>query len=135
MKEKTFKATIENTAAAVAFVEEALEEAGCPMKAQMQINVAMDEMFVNIARYAYAPGEGDATVRFELDEATRTATITLIDSGVPFNPLAAAEPDTTSAAEDRPIGGLGIFLVRKTMDDVQYEYRDGHNVFSMKKKI
>ena len=135
MKEKTFKATIENTAAAVAFVEEALEEAGCPMKAQMQINVAMDEMFVNIARYAYAPGEGDATVRFELDEATRTAMITLIDSGVPFNPLAAAEPDTTSAAEDRPIGGLGIFLVRKTMDDVQYEYRDGHNVFSMKKKI
>ena len=135
MKEKTFKATIENTAAAVAFVEEALEEAGCPMKAQMQINVAMDEMFVNIARYAYAPGEGDATVRFELDEATRTAKITLIDSGVPFNPLAAAEPDTTSAAEDRPIGGLGIFLVRKTMDDVQYEYRDGHNVFSMKKKI
>ena len=135
MKEKTFKATIENTAAAVAFVEEALEEAGCSMKAQMQINVAMDEMFVNIARYAYAPGEGDATVRLELDETTRTAKITLIDSGVPFNPLAAAEPDTTSAAEDRPIGGLGIFLVRKTMDDVQYEYRDGHNVFSMKKKI
>ena len=135
MKEKTFKATIENTAAAVAFVEEALEEAGCSMKAQMQIDVAMDELFVNIARYAYAPGEGDATVRFEMDEETRTATITLIDRGVPFNPLAAADPDTTSSAEERPIGGLGIFLVRKTMDEVLYEHKDGCNILTIRKKI
>ena len=135
MKEKTFKATIENTAAAVAFVEEALEEAGSSMKAQMQIDVAMDELFVNIARYAYAPGEGDATVRFELDEETRTATITLIDSGVAFNPLEAPEPDTTSSAADRPIGGLGIFLVLKTMDDVQYERKDGCNIMTIRKKI
>ena len=125
MKEKTFRATLESIGPATAFVEAALEEAECSMKAQMQINVAMDELFANIARYAYPDGEGDATVRFELDPATRTAQITLIDHGIPFNPLEVREPDTTSPGEKRPIGGLGIFLVRKTMDDMAYEYRDG----------
>ena len=135
MKEKTFRATIENIAAATAFVEAGLEEAGCSMKAQMQIDVAIDEMFCNIAKYAYAPGEGDATVRLEIDEAARTAEITLIDSGVPFNPLEAKEPDTTSPSEQRPIGGLGIFLVRRTMDGMAYERRDGQNILTLRKKI
>ena len=135
MNEITLKATIENIPRATAFIDEALEAAACSMKAQMQIDVAMDELFGNIARYAYAPGEGEATVRFHLQEETRTASITLIDSGIPFNPLSVAEPDTTSAAQDRPIGGLGIFLVRKTMDDMAYEYRDGKNILTIRKKI
>lgn len=135
MKEMTFKATIENTAAAVAFVESALEEAGCPMKMLMQINVAMDEVFVNIASYAYAPGEGDATIRFELDEETHVAQITLIDQGVAFDPLNAPEPDITKPAAERPIGGLGIFLVRKLMDEVTYERKDGCNILTLRKKI
>ena len=135
MKEKTFKATVENTAAAVAFVEGALEEAGCPTKAQMQIGVAMDEVFVNIASYAYPAGEGEATVRFEMDESTRTVSITLTDRGTPFNPLKAKEPDITIPAEERPIGGLGIFMVRKMMDEVLYEYKDGCNILTIRKKI
>ncbi len=135
MKEITLKATIENIPRATAFSDEALEAVECPMKAQMQIDVAMDELFGNIARYAYGPGEGEATVRFHFQEETRTVSITLIDSGIPFNPLSVAEPDTTSAAENRPIGGLGIFLVRKTMDDMAYEYRDGKNILTIRKKI
>ena len=135
MKEMTFRATPENIAAATAFVEAGLEAADCSPKAQMQIDVAMDELFGNVARYAYAPGEGDVTVGFELDEATRTAQITLTDSGVPFNPLKAAEPDLTASAEDRPIGGLGIFLVRKTMDSLEYRYENGKNILTIRKKI
>ena len=135
MSEITVKATLEQMGDVMTFVDAALEEMGCSMRAQMQIDVAMDELFGNVARYAYAPGEGDVTVGFELDEATRTAQITLTDSGVPFNPLKAAEPDLTASAEDRPIGGLGIFLVRKTMDSLEYRYENGKNILTIRKKI
>ena len=135
MKELTIKAAIENLPAVTAFLDEILEAADCSMKAQMQLDVAMDELFGNIARYAYAPGEGDATVRVSVDTDARVAEVTLIDSGIPFNPLEASQPDTAASAEDRPIGGLGIFLVRKTMDDVSY-VRDGdRNVLTLRKKI
>ena len=135
MKELTIKAVIENLPAVTAFLDEILEGADCSMKAQMQLDVAMDELFGNIARYAYAPGEGDATVRVSVDADARVAEVTLIDSGIPFNPLEASQPDTAASAEDRPIGGLGIFLVRKTMDDVSY-VRDGdRNVLTLRKKI
>ena len=135
MKELTIKAVIENLPAVTAFLDEILEGADCSMKAQMQLDVAMDELFGNIARYAYAPGEGDATVRINVDAETRVAEVTLIDSVIPFNPLEASQPDTSASAEDRPIGGLGIFLVRKTMDDVSY-VRDGdRNVLTLRKKI
>ena len=135
MKEMTFKATLENIGHVTAFVEAALEEAGCGMKPLMQINVAMDELFANIARYAYPGKEGEATVRFDVEEETRTAVITLIDRGIPFNPLEVKEPDTTSPGDQRPIGGLGIFLVRKTMDGMEYEYKDGCNILTIRKKI
>ena len=135
MKEITLKAVIESIPAVTEVIDEALEAAGCSMKAQMQIDVALDELFSNIAHYAYAPDTGEATVRFDFDEPSRTAFITLIDSGVPFDPLAAAEPDTTSSAEERPIGGLGIFLVRKTMDSVEYSRDDGKNILTIRKKI
>ena len=135
MKEITLKAIVENIPQATAFIDEALEAVACSMKAQMQIDVAMDELFANIARYAYARGGGEATVQFSFEKETRTVSITLIDSGIPFNPLSVAEPDTTSSAEDRPIGGLGIFLVRKTMDDMAYAYQDGKNILTIRKKV
>ena len=116
-----------------AFAEEYLENAGCSMKAQMQIILALEEMFVNIANYAYGDGEGDAEVIFESEGDY--VTITLIDSGIAYNPLAKADPDTTLSAEERQIGGLGIFLVKKNMDDVSYEYKNNQNVFKMTKKI
>ena len=118
-----------------AIIDELLENAGCSVKAQMQIDVAIDELFGNIAHYAYPGGAGDAAVRFSLDEAARTATITFIDSGVPFNPLAQDEPDVTLSADKRTVGGLGIYLVRKTMDRVDYQRRDGMNILTITKTI
>ena len=135
MKELTLKATLESLPEVTSFIEEQLEALDCPMKAMMQIDVAIDEMFGNIVRYAYAPGTGDATVRFDFDEQTRTASVIFLDQGVPFNPLENAAPDVTLSAEEREIGGLGIFLVRKTMDAVEYQRADGFNILTIKKVI
>ena len=135
MKELTLKATIENLTQVTAFIDEQLEALGCSMKAQMQLDVAIDELFSNIAHYAYTPETGEATVQFAYDEAARSVSITLIDSGIPFNPLNKAEPDLTIPVEERRIGGLGIFLVRKTMDLVEYRYENGKNVLTIHKQI
>ena len=115
------------------FVNTELEAMDCPMKAQMQIDVAIDELFSNIANYAYAPGTGEVVVLVEAQEEPRGAVITFIDRGMPFNPWENRDPDTSLDADEREVGGLGIFLVKKTMDDVSYEYRAGQNVLSIKK--
>ena len=135
MKELTINALRENLPEVTAFVEAQLEAVGCPMKAQMQFAMAVDELFVNIASYAYAPGRGDVTVRFAFDADARRATLTFIDGGTPYDPLAKPDPDITLGAGERPIGGLGIFLVKKTMDDMRYERRDGKNVLTIAKAI
>ena len=135
MKEITVPATVESLPQVTAFIDSQLEEMDCAMKAQMQIDVALDELFSNIAHYAYAPGTGDATVRFEFDPAARTVKITFMDRGTPFDPLSAADPDVTSSAAEREIGGLGIFLVKKTMDRVAYRYENGMNVLTIEKHI
>ena len=101
----------------------------------MQIGLAGEEIFVNIANYAYSPQEGPATVRVQTDSEKSTVDITFIDHGVPYDPLAKQDPDVTLSAEQRAIGGLGIFMVKKSMDDVTYEYRDGHNILTIKKGI
>ncbi len=135
MKELTLEARLDNIPTATAWIDEALEAIDCPIRAQMQIDVAVDELFSNVARYAYQPGTGDVTLRLGFDEGTGMAEITFIDSGVPYNPLANADPDTSLPAEQRGIGGLGIFLVKKTMDDVRYSHESGRNVLSIFKKI
>ena len=135
MKELTILATIENIATVTDFVNEQLEALDCPMKAQMQIDIAIDELFGNIAHYAYNPDVGDATVRVEVTEEPLAVVITFIDKGVPYDPLAKADPNITLSAEEREIGGLGIFMVKKTMDDITYEYKDGQNILIIKKKI
>ena len=101
----------------------------------MQIDVAVEEIFVNIARYAYTSGEGMARIRLDTDSEPGQMLITFIDSGIPFNPLEVREPDVTLAAHERQIGGLGIFMVRKSMDDVKYKYADNKNILTLKKKI
>ncbi len=135
MKELTVKAVVENIPRVTAFLEEELERANCPMKAIMQIGLAVDELICNIASYAYPGGSGSATVRLEIDEAAREASITFIDEGIPYDPLAKEDPDVTLSAEERQIGGLGIFLVKKTMDGMRYERRDGKNLLTIIKKI
>lgn len=135
MKELTIDATIENIAAVTAFVDEQLEQLDCPMKTQIQVDVAIDELFGNIANYAYNPQIGAATVRVEVTEDPLAVVITFIDNGVPYDPLAKEDPDITLSAEEREIGGLGIYMVKKSMDDISYEYRDGKNILRIKKNI
>lgn len=135
MKELTVDAAVENIEVVTDFVNEELEKLDCPVKARRQIDVAIDELFGNIARYAYLPDVGKATVRFSVEEDPLEVTITFIDNGIPFNPLEKSNPDTHLSAEERPIGGLGIFLVKKSMDLVEYEYKNGQNILKIKKKI
>ena len=135
MKELTVHATVESLQAVTDFVDAQLEAVDCSMKAQTQIDIAIDELFANIAHYAYGEGIGDATVRFDFDEATRMASITFVDSGVPFDPLEKADPDVTLSAEERAIGGLGIFMVKKTMDKMEYSYENGFNILTIHKTV
>ena len=135
MKELTINATVENIETVTAFVDEQLEELGCPMKAQMQIDIAIDELFSNIAHYAYNPEVGPATVRVEVTRDPLAVVVTFIDQGKQYDPLAKEDPDVTLSAEERDIGGLGIYIVKKSMDDISYEYRDGQNILRIKKNI
>ena len=135
MKEWTFEATIDRITWLTDQVNEALESLNCPMKAQMQIDVAIDELLANIASYAYAPDKGDVTVRFDFDEESRMASISFIDTGIPYDPLRKPDPDVTLQAQEREVGGLGIFLVKKTMDDMLYARKDGRNILTIRKRI
>lgn len=131
----TVEAAVENLPQVMGFLEQHLEEADCPLKAQMQITVAAEEIYVNIAHYAYAPETGEATVRLEITDDPAAAKITFLDRGVPFDPLAKPDPDVSLSAEERGIGGLGIYMVKKSMDDVRYAYRDGQNVLTLIKRF
>lgn len=135
MKELTLAATVENIGAVTDFVNEQLEALDCPIKARMQINIAIDELFGNIAHYAYHPKIGDATVRVEVIQEPLSVVITFIDQGVPFDPLKNEDPDTGLSAEERDIGGLGIFMVKKSMDEISYVYKDGKNILSIRKQL
>lgn len=135
MKEMTIPATVENIEKVTAFVDEQLEQIDCPPKAQMQIDIAIDELFGNIAQYAYNPETGPATVRVEVTQSPISVVITFIDHGIPYDPLKTAEPDITLSAEERAIGGLGIFMVKKTMDEITYEYKNGQNILRIRKDI
>jgi anti-sigma regulatory factor (Ser/Thr protein kinase) len=105
------------------------------MKNTMAICVAVEEIFVNIASYAYPNGDGEASLAFGFDESERLMTLVIKDDGVPFNPLEKAEPDISLSADEREIGGLGIFITKKTMDTVSYTYENDSNVLTMTKKI
>ena len=135
MKELNIAATVDNIETVTDFVNEQLEAIDCPMKAQVQIDVAIDELFGNIAHYAYNPEVGPATVRVEVEENPMAVKISFIDNGVPYDPLAKDDPDITLSAEEREIGGLGIYMVKKTMDQISYEYKDGQNILKIKKNI
>ena len=135
VKELTVEAKVETIERVTDFVNAELEAMDCPMKTQMQIDVAIDEILANVASYAYGTGSGTVTVRMIVQPEPRAVILRFIDDGMPFDPLEKEEPDTTLSVEERPIGGLGIFLVRKTMDEVGYEYRDGKNILQIKKRF
>jgi len=135
MQEITVEAALPNIETVTEFVNAQLEAWGCPGKARLQIDIAIDELFSNIARYAYAPGTGMATVRVEITGEPRSAVITFLDRGRPYDPLSREDPDTTLSAQDRQLGGLGIYMVKKSMDEVTYSYENGQNILSIRKKL
>jgi sigma-B regulation protein RsbU (phosphoserine phosphatase) len=134
-KEITVEAKVESLEAVMAFVDGELESLDCPALAKGQINVAVDEIFGNIAHYAYGEGTGEATISLEVSPDKSEVSITFTDSGLPFNPLEAKKPDVTLKAKERKKGGLGIYLVKKTMNDVTYEFKEGKNNLTIRKVL
>ena len=130
---RTFDASDDRLHDVLSFVEAELEKQDVDMKTTMAIDVAVEEIFVNIAHYAYEgrPGKAVVGMDFRQDDVY----IYLIDTGIPFNPLEVEDPDITAGAEDRNIGGLGIYMVKKSMDECRYERRNNQNVFVMRKAI
>lgn len=135
MKELTVEATVESIPVITEFVDEQLAQYDCPVKAQAQIDIAIDELFSNIVHYAYHPGIGPATVRVEVLDDPLSVVITFIDQGVPYDPLAKEDPDVTLSAQEREIGGLGIYIVKKNMNEITYEYKDGRNILKIRKEL
>lgn len=132
----TAKAVVENVPVITDMAAEALESVDCPMKTMVQLQIVLDEIISNIARYAYKGTEtGDLTVILEVEGEPPVASVTFIDEGRPYDPLAKEDPDITLSADEREIGGLGIFMVKKTMDSMTYERRDNRNVLTVTKKL
>ena len=135
MMMKTFPAKTEALPEVLGFVEETLEGLQCSMKLQTAICIAIEEVFVNVAHYAYPDGQGDMTLGIGFEEDSRTVTFRMADGGIPFDPLQKPDPDITLSLEEREIGGLGIFITKKTMDTVSYTYENNENILTMTKKL
>ncbi|MBQ6163226.1 MAG: ATP-binding protein [Clostridia bacterium] len=135
MPKITLPAEIDNIETATDFINGILDEADCSMKAQVQLDIALDEMMSNVARYAYTSNVGDVTVSIEILDDPRRAVLTLTDEGIPYDPLQKEDPDITLSAEERKIGGLGIYIVKKSMDDMSYAFEDGKNIVTIIKNI
>ena len=133
-KELNVKATLENLHTVLGFIEENLELVECPMKIAMKIVVCVEEIYVNVASYAYDEASGDCRLELVVDDATpNRVNITILDEGKPFNPLEKEDPDTTLDADEREIGGLGIFMVKNIMDTISYERKGENNIIIMEK--
>ncbi len=133
VNELKIEAKKENFEKVLAFVDEALEKAGVPYEVQLSVEMAIEEIYLNIVYYAYAQKDGDAIILTDINEKDRILTLTFIDEGPEYNPLLKEDPDTTMDIMDRPIGGLGILMVKKMMDDVAYCRENGENHLTIKK--
>jgi len=135
MKTLTIEADAQNIDTVLDFVDEELEAYECGIREQMAIHVAIDELFANISMYAYTPGTGSVTIGVELFSDPKAVEITFTDSGIPFDPLKKADPDTALSLEEREVGGMGILIVKKSMDAVRYVYADGKNNLTIRKEF
>ena len=135
MKELKIEAVPENIEAVIDFVNQELESHDCGFPEEMSIDIAVDEIFANISYYAYGDKTGFAEVSVEITGSPPLARIVFADSGTPFNPLKMPEPDVTLSIEEREIGGMGIHIVRKSMDSVEYLYKDGKNILTIEKYL
>lgn len=135
MRELIVPAITEKLDDVIAFVDAQLEQYNCPMDVRFQIDVAVEEIYVNIAHYAYNPEIGEATIRCCVEEEPLQITIEFLDNGLPYDPLSREDPDLELSAEERDIGGLGIYMVKNTMDCVTYQHKDGKNTLSITKRL
>ena len=133
MEKITIDAKVENLENVTEFITSSLEEKNCSMKTIMQMELVIEEIFVNVANYAYRPNVGPITICKEIDD--KALTISFIDGGVDYNPLEHEDPDINAGIDEREIGGLGIFLVKKNVDEVSYERKDGQNILTIKKNL
>lgn len=120
---------------AMDFIDMFLSVHKCSEKSLMEIEVAVEEIFINIASYAYPEGQGDVLMEAEVDGSPEVLTLRFKDKGIPYDPLAKEDPDTTLSVEDAPIGGLGIYMLKQSMDEMFYEYKDGQNILTIKKQL
>ncbi len=125
----------ENLPQVLGFVDRELEQSGCGMETMLEIDMAVEEIFVNVCSYAYDPEIGQTTIRTEIKQEPLSVILSFIDGGIPYDPLKKTDPKLNIPMKERTIGGLGIFLVKQTMDDVTYEYKDGKNILTIKKKL
>lgn len=135
MEQLRIPANIEQLGAVMEFVDEVLERGDCPLEIRTLIDVAVEEIFVNIASYAYTSDEGVAELNAGFEGEPRRVVITFKDSGVPYDPLEKPDPDISLSAEERSVGGLGIFLVKQIMDKVGYRYENGQNILTLEKRL
>jgi anti-sigma regulatory factor (Ser/Thr protein kinase) len=135
MKSIKLDATIENLTEVLLFIDKQLMSENVGIRTKMAIDVAVEELYVNIARYAYAPNVGEAEIIVDAQDNPKACEITFIDSGIPYDPLKKEDPDVNLPAEERQIGGLGIFMVKKSMDDMRYEYKDNKNILTIRKVL
>ena len=136
MKEElVIEAVIDNLDAVNLFVHKYIEQFEVSKRTLMQLDLVVEEIFVNVASYAYAPNTGSVKILIEAKEEPLTISLTFIDSGVPYNPLEKSDPDVNLSADDRQIGGLGIFLTKNLVDDMSYQFIDGQNVLELTKSL
>ncbi len=135
MREWTLDATVENIGPMLEFIGSYLDSLNCPMKAQVQLNIAADELLSNIARYAYQPSVGPVTVCAEVMREPLAVVLTFIDRGRPFDPLKSTDPDISLSSDERELGGLGIYIVKKSMDEITYAYQEGRNILRIRKDL
>ncbi len=135
MKELSIDAKVENLGIVLEFTDRELETLDCSVKVQTQIDIAVEEIFVNIASYAYGEDGGKADITIDHEEGSQFVSITFTDQGIPYDPLKKEDPDVTLSAEEREIGGLGIYMVKKSMDDVIYRYENGSNILTLVKNL
>jgi anti-sigma regulatory factor (Ser/Thr protein kinase) len=133
MKRLTVDASTENLPKVLEFIDTELEATGASMKTQYQLDLAVEEIYVNIANYAYAPNSGNVAILFDVYGEPPLVEIQFIDEGNPFNPLDNPEPDITLTADERNIGGLGVLMVKKSMDSVKYRFEDNKNILTIQK--
>ena len=134
IKNLTLPNDVQEVPQLAAFVDEICESAGIDMGTTMKMNLAIEEAVVNVMNYAYPSGvKGE--VRIEAGVREGYVEFVISDDGTPFNPTEVEDADTTLSAEDRQIGGLGIFLVKHFMDIVEYKYVDGQNVLTLRKNL